>query len=320
MRPMIILIGFIILTGVGFYLYFKEGSLPVDKNSKESKIFVINKGEDLDSIANNLKDQGLIRNKVIFYLIVKKLGIEKKIQAGDFRISRSMNVEEVAKTLTKGTLDVWVTIIEGIRKEEAAQVISRNLDIPEAEFLKFAKEGYLFPDTYLLPKDASAESVIKILENNFNRKFDAGLQEKARKKGLIADEVVILASIIEREALFAEDRQKVASVLLKRLQNGMKLDIDATVQYAVGYQSDTKNWWKKNLTVGDLQINSPYNTYKNAGLPPGPIASPGLAAILAVIDANPNGPYIYYVSDKSGHLHFAGTLEEHNENIRKYVR
>src|SRR3989344_1932895 len=182
MKRLIILMSLILILSGGFYLYYREGALPVDKKSEENKIFVIRPGEDLNTIANNLAGQKLIRNKVVFYLIVKRYGIERKIQAGDFRISPALSSDEIAKALTHGTLDVWLTLIEGTRKEEAAQVVSQGLDIPETEFLKYAKEGYLFPDTYLVPKSATAAAVIKIFEDNFNRRFANELREKARNK------------------------------------------------------------------------------------------------------------------------------------------
>lgn len=320
MKRLIIFSGFILILSIGFFLYYREGTLPVDKKSQESKIFVIRQGENLNTIANNLADQKLIRNKVVFYLVVKRLGIERTIQAGDFRLSPAMDSHDIAKALTHGTLDVWITLIEGMRKEEVAQVVSQNLNIPETEFLKYAREGFLFPDTYLIPKTATAVAVIKIFEANFNKKFDEDLIKKAGGKNLTVDQVITLASLVEREAKFDEDRSKVASVLLARLKNNMKLDIDATVQYMLGYQSEDKSWWKKELTFADLELISPYNTYKNAGLPPGPIANPGLATIQAVVNADENGPYLFYVSDQSGHLHFARNLEEHNKNIRIYLK
>ena len=320
MKKLIILFVLLLIFSLGFYLYYREGTLPVQRGSKDSLIFVVRPGEDLNSIANNLAQQKLIRNKIIFYLVVKRFGIDKKIQAGDFRLSPAMNTEEIAKALTHGTLDVWLTIIEGMRKEEVAQVVAQNLNIPEIEFLKYAREGYLFPDTYLVPKTATAVGVIKIFEDNFNRRVDNELIERVKEKNLRVDQVVTLASLIEREAKFAEDRVKVAGVLLNRLDNGIKLDIDATVQYVLGYQAEDKSWWKQELSLEDLEVDSPYNTYKNAGLPPGPIANPGLASIQAVLDVDANTPYLFYISDKSGHLHFAETLEEHNANIRKYLR
>jgi len=320
MKRLAVLLGLLLILGGGFYLYYKEGTLPVDKTSQQSVIFVIRRGENLSGIANNLAHQKLIRNKIVFYMVVKRLGIERKIQAGDFRLSASLDTHEIAKSLTHGTLDVWLTIIEGMRKEEVAQLVSQSLNIPEIEFLNYAREGYLFPDTYLVPKNATAVAVIKIFEDNFNRRFNDELKEKTKNKGFTVEQIVTLASLVEREARFAEDRQKVAGVLLRRLEEDMKLDVDATVQYALGYQSDEKSWWKKQLTLVDLEIVSPYNTYKNVGLPPQPIANPGLSAIEAVIDADPATPYLYYISDSSGHLHFARNLEEHNENIRKYLK
>ncbi|MFN4212406.1 MAG: endolytic transglycosylase MltG [Microgenomates group bacterium] len=319
MKKLYFLIIFILIITVTSYLYYKEGTLPVNKNDQSTKIFVITRGESLNTIAKKLANEGLIRNKIVFYLAVKKLGLERKIQAGDFRLSPSMDVYQIAKTLTHGTLDIWVTFIEGMRKEEMAQIVSNQFNIPEIEFIKLAKEGYLFPDTYLIPKAATAGSIINILENNFHKKFDKSLQEKAIRQNLTPDEAIIIASLVEREAKFDEDRPLVASVILNRLKLGMKLDIDATVQYALGYQPEEKSWWKKNLTKDDLEIDSPYNTYKNQGLPPTPIANPGLKSIKAVINA-PKTDYLYYLSDKKGKIHFAKTLEEHNKNMEKYLR
>ncbi len=319
MRRLFFLIFFIFIAVLSFYLYYKEGVLPVNKNDKTTKIFVINRGESLNNIAKNLANEGLIRNKIVFYFVVKRLGLEKKIQAGDFRLSPSMNAYQIARTLTRGTLDIWITFIEGMRKEEMAQIISRNLNIPEAEFIRLGREGYLFPDTYLIPKNATAGAIINILENNFNKKFNKNLQKKAKSKNLSVEETVIIASLVEREAKFDEDRPLVAGVILNRLRLGMKLDIDATIQYALGYQPEEKSWWKRNLSKEDLAVDSPYNTYKNPGLPPGPIANPGLASIKAVINAAETD-YLYYLSDKRGKIHFAKTLEEHNKNIKKYLQ
>src|SRR3989339_1480648 len=151
MKKVQILLLLLIIISISFYLFYREGSMPVNKNSLVSTIFVVNLGDPLNIIVNNLSKQGLIRNKVVFYLIVKQLGIERKIQAGDFRVSPKMTAMEVAKNLTHGTLDIWVTLIEGMRKEEIAQTISKDLNIPETEFIKIASEGYLFPDTYLIP-------------------------------------------------------------------------------------------------------------------------------------------------------------------------
>ncbi len=320
MKKILIVFSVIIIITISFYLFYREGTLPVNKNDKSTKIFVIRRGENLTMIINNLAKENLIRNKMVFYLVVKKLKIEKKIQAGDFRLSPSMTAYQIAKALTHGTLDIWITLIEGTRKEEMAQVIAQSLDIPESEFIKSAEEGYLFPDTYLIPKEATAGSVVEILTKNFHRRFNDKLKQKAKKKGLTEKEVIILASLVEREARIDDDRKIVASILLKRYRQNWPLQVDASIQYALGYQPTEKSWWKKNLTVEDLKLDSPYNSYKNTGLPPTPIANPGLASIIAVIDANEDTPYWYYLSDRKGKIHYATTLEEHQKNIKKYLQ
>ncbi len=321
MKKIIVAIITLITVVLGVYLYYREGSLPANPKNNKTQIFVISRGESVNQITKKLYNEDLIRDKIVFFLIVKRLGLENKIQAGDFRLSPSMSASEIAKTLTKGTLDIWVTAIEGLRKEEVAQIISQNLGLPETEFIKKAKEGYLFPDTYLVPRTATIEGVLAIFENNFNRKYDETLKNQTRQKGLIDNEVITLASLVEKEARSYQNRVKVASIIFKRYKNDWPLDIDATVQYALGYQPQEKTWWKKNLTKDDLVIKSPYNTYKNRGIPPGPICNPGLSSIKAVLMADENTPYWYYISSKDGStMHYAETIEEHNENVRKYLR
>jgi UPF0755 protein len=320
MKKIYILLFLLIVISLSFYLFYNEGSLPVNKKDQTSKIFVIKQGESLNTITNNLFNEDLIRNKIVFYLIVKQLGIERKIQAGDFRLSPNMSAGELAKNLTHGTLDVWVTLIEGTRKEEMAQVISKNLDIPETEFSKLADEGYLFPDTYLIPRTATVDMVISIIKNNFKNKFNEELQTKAKNKKLTEKQVLILASLVEREARQSSTREKVAGIILKRYLADWPLQIDATIQYALGYQSAEKSWWKKELTEDDFKIDSPYNTYKNKGLPPAPICNPSLSSIKAVINADENTPYWYYFTDKNGVMHYSVTLEEHQANINKYLQ
>jgi UPF0755 protein len=282
---------------------------------------IVKKGDTANTIANILFGEKLIRNRVVFYIVVKQLGIEKQIQAGDFSLSPSMSAFEIANALTKGSMDVWVTIPEGLRKEEVSEILAKELpDFSTADFLSKAEEGYLFPDTYLIPKAANADMVLGIFTKTFNDKYSAAMQAKAKKLNLTGKEVLILASLVEREARLPEDRQPMASVLLRRLDEPMRLQIDASVQYAIGYSREEKTWWKKGLTVDDLKVDSAYNTYVRDGLPLGPICNPGLAAIEAVLNADPKTTYLYYVNDVQGKLHFARTIEEHEENVRRYVR
>ncbi len=315
-----ILVTVVILSTLFSFLYYKEGTLPVNKNDKSTKIFVIQQGESLNTIVKSLSHEGLIRNTLVFYLVVKQKEIDKKIQAGDFRLSPSMNAYEVAETLTHGTLDEWVTVIEGLRKEEVAQIISKKLDVPEIEFVNAAEEGYLFPDTYLFPKQASAEAVIGIMNSNFEKKFTDEVKVKIKKLGLTNKEAIILASLVEREARSDKVRIEVAGVLLRRFNEGIPLQVDATVQYVLGYQSKEKSWWKKDLTHDDLKVKSDYNTYVNEGLPPGPIANPSASSIQAVANADPSTPYLFYLTDSQGRMHYAKTSEEHQQNIEKYLK
>ncbi len=316
-----IILGIFVIASIFSFLYYKEGTLPVNSHDKSVKLFVVKRGEGTSSIVKHLYSEQLIRDRVVFYTIVKRLGIESKLEAGMFRLSPSMSTEEIALALTKGTTDIWITVIEGLRREEIAELIAQNFSIPESEFIKQSQEGYLFPDTYLIPKDATLEQVLSIFTRNFNQKYNEDLKRIAQQKGLTDQEVITLASLVEKEARHDQDRVAVASIILKRYKNDWPLDIDATIQYALGYQPAQKTWWKKNLTKDDISVNSLYNSYKHPGLPPTPICNPGLASIQAVLNADVNTPYWFYISSKDGStMHYAKTVEEHNENIRKYLQ
>lgn len=320
MKKLIVLTLVISIVALVGYAYYHDGTLPVQKNNPTEKVFVVEKGENVNTIARKLEQAELIRNRVIFYLVVKQLGIEKEIQAGDFQLSTAMRAEETAQALTKASQDRWLRVIEGVRKEEIAEQVSKEFPIPYAEFTKIAQEGYLFPDTYLIPKEATASIIITIMRQNFDKKLAQALQQKSVNNTLTPSQIVVLASIVEREGRTLEDRKTVASVLLRRLTEEMPLQVDASVQYVLGYQTDKKTWWKKYLSPDDIAIDSPYNTYKQKGLPPLPICNPSLSSLQAAAQADPNVPYLYYLNDSKGVMHFAKTLEEHNANVSKYLQ
>ncbi len=301
----------------GGFIWWTNGKGAVNNNDKSQHIFVVEKGQNVRQIANELKKERLIKDPVVFFLLVKKLQLDQKIQAGSFRISPSQSAEEIAQALTHGTLDVWVTLPEGIRAQEIADILEKSMPTykPTWRLTLDQFEGYLFPDTYLFPKDGDINTIVSIMRNNFEQKFATILQKN--RHDLSREHIVIIASLIEREAKLHEDRPLVASVILNRLDNGIRLQIDATVQYALGYQRAEKRWWKKSLSYKDLELNSPYNTYINTGLPPTPIANPGLDALKAVMEA-PETDYLFYISDSSGKNHYARTNEEHETNKRKY--
>ncbi|MBI5619672.1 endolytic transglycosylase MltG [Candidatus Gottesmanbacteria bacterium] len=308
----------VVLIGAGL-LWWRESNAPVNSADPTPVLFVVAKGEGVKVIAANLVEKNLIRSPISFYLGVKLLGIERQLQAGDFRLSRTMNTETIARELTHGMLDVWVTTLEGWRIEEIATKLARELDIPEAEFLRVAAEGYMFPDTYFIPRDATAGAVAAILRKTFQEKVTDKMREDAKITGLTWNEVVTLASIVEREGRTDDDRPVIAGILLKRLRADWPLQADATLQYALGYQPFEKSWWKKSLTSEDKNVRSPYNTYRNRGLPPGPIANPGLASIKAVIYPSETD-YWYYLHDRQGKAHYARTIEEHERNVATYLQ
>lgn len=317
MKRIIAVVILILVVVIISTFWWQNGVLPVNSQDNTPKIFVVENGQGVREIANSLKKEGLIRDPVVLFLITKQRGLDKKIQAGDFRLNPSMNAYEIAESLTHGTLDIWVTVPEGYRAEEIADILEGkipNYDKSWREVLN-QNEGYLFPDTYLIPRDADITTIISIFKNNFQTKYDS---VKSLKTNNLSDtQTLVLASLVEREAMLEEDRPLVASVIYNRLSIGMKLDIDATLQYALGYQKDEKRWWKKGLTNEDKKLNSPYNTYINPGLPPAPISNPGLSAISAAL--NPaETDYFYYITDTNGKNRYAKTIEGHSANIEKY--
>ena len=309
----------IILISTGFYVWFSAMTSPVSNTSTEPVVFVVGQKEGIRSIANNLKSKGFIRDSLAFFILVKLQSVERKIQAGEHRIASSMSTNEVIDELQHGSKDVWVTIPEGWRIEEIAEKLNKDLGINQTDFISNAKEGFMFPDTYLLPKTASGSAVAALMRKTFDSKITDALATDISQSGKTLEEIVTLASLVEREARIDKDRPLVASVLLNRLDLGMKLDIDATVQYILGFQNQEGDWWKKSLTKNDLATQSPYNTYLNAGLPPAPIANPGFASINAVLHPA-SSDYLYYLTGRDGITRFATTYQEHLQNIQKYLR
>lgn len=316
-----IVLWFIIIIIFIVKLFWTSQFSPVSDN-KSAKVFVVAKGESFAKTVENLKKAGLIKSSWAFTLYGKQSGLTNKIQAGTFRLSPSFPAQQILKILTDKPIDTWVTLLEGWRIEEMAEALNSKFQVPSSKFLKVAKEGYMFPDTYLFPDDVTEEQIVKRLQETFNQKYSEDIKAKIKALGLTADEGVILASIVEREARSDKVRTEIASILLKRLKIGMGLNADATIQYALGYQKDENppagGWWKRHLTKEDLKINSPYNTYLYRGLPPAPIANPGLSSLQAVANADPDTPYLYYYHDSKGNSYYAKTLEEHNQNVANY--
>jgi len=267
----------------------------------------------------------LIKSPFAFRLLVAQLGVGKSIQAGDFKLSADMSSKNIALELTHGAIDIWITLPEGLRIEEQANIIEAKLkfggnaiyNFDKKEYIKLAEEGYMFPDTYLIPKDATAEFVASQLRQTFKDKVEDSIIAKS-KTDLSTEDIVIIASLLEREAKTAQEKPTIAGIINNRIDDGMPLQIDATVQYAKGYDSSENTWWPQ-ITVDDYKsVKSQYNTYLNQGLPPAPISNPGIDSIRAALEAEKTD-YLYYLHDAEGKIHYGTTVEEHNQNIQNYL-
>ncbi len=316
MKRLIIVLILLIIIILGGILWWKNGVSPVDSASKQSLIFVVQKGDGVKEISNRLKEKGLIRSRIVFFLLVRQLGLDKKIEAGDFRLNASMNASEIAQNLTHGTLDIWVTISEGKRATEIAEILKEKMHTYDSSWQNIlaTNEGYLFPDTYLIPKDADIEMIVNQMRGNFEQKY--ATLDKTNTK-LTKEKIVILASLIEREAITDAERPIIAGILLNRLNGEIPLQVDATIQYAKGQNVLNKKWWESVTMKEYKSVVSDYNTYLFAGLPPGPISNPGLEALRAGVSPAET-EYLYYLHDKDRRIRYAKTLSEHNANIEKF--
>lgn len=305
----------LILLLAGVFVWYHLSTAAVDSKNTGTQVFTVHKGETLYSIANRLEQAHLIKNAGAFVWLIKIEHLGNKIQAGDFRLSPSLNSEQLANMLTHGSEDIWITVPEGKRAEEIAAILQNKMPqfTDNWRDVLLQNEGYLFPETYSFPHDATIDSIVQTMTTTFNQRY----AELPINTNLTQEQVVILASLVEREGKTDADRPLIASVFYNRLKLGMPLQVDATVQYALGYNDYEHTWWKKDLTYDDLQIKSPFNTYLNTGLPPSPICNPGQKALEAAANP-PTTTYLYYLADKEGITHFASTLAEHNANIKKY--
>jgi UPF0755 protein len=323
--PLILLVS-LIASSIFAYLWWNSNTKPI--SASEEKIrFVIPRGRTAGQVAESLYEKKLIKNPLAFKFYVQLTGVASKIQAGEFNLSSNMNMYEILDNLFKGPLEIWVTIPEGLRQEEVIEIFIQTLEMSTAQaiifrqdFLKesYNMEGYLFPDTYLFPRDAQALQIVARMKSVFDSKISTEMEGNYN-----LSQIVTLASLLERETITNAERPIVAGVIYKRLEADWPLQIDASVQHAVATANcelriaNCENWWPI-LTLEDLEeTNSPYNTYKFTGLPPTPIASPGISSIKAAISPE-ESPYWYYIH-ADGQIHYAKTLAEHNRNIRVYL-
>lgn len=322
--PIILILLFV---AAGYYL--NSITLPVQLN--EDQTITVPKSASTDQIAQILAEKKLVREAVVFKLYAKLKGVDGRFKAGTYYFAGKVSLADITAELLKGkTEEVKFTIPEGLTQEEIADLLTAKGLVDKEKFLTAANdgdypydylppagqsnrlEGFLFPDTYQVPKGYGEDLIVAMMLNRFDQIFTGQWREQATKLGMSIPQVVTMASLVEREAKVAVDRPLVSSVFHNRLAIDMRLESCATIQYALGEV-------KAVLLYEDLEIESPYNTYRHLGLPPGPIAAPGAAALEAALYPA-DTDYLFFVAKKDGSHFFSKTLAEHNAAKAKYLK
>ncbi len=345
--PLIVGFGLVVMLGVGIWLLSgTPGALvddtperfgPTAQPESPTLIITIEEGESAGDIGQKLKEAGIIQSERLFVVLTALMGVGNDLESGEYEFGLGETALSTVRRISQGrTAAFGVTIPEGLRLEEIAQLLEEENIVSAGEFLSALQgpfeasfltalpdgaslEGFLFPATYNLPLDVDAPQVVQRLLSAFDQRYQESIEAPLATSGLTLLQAVTLASIIEREAVVAEDRSTIAAVFLNRLDLGIALQADPTVQYAVASDPASVQqfgWWKLELTVADLALESPYNTYVVPGLPPSPIANPGLDSLLAAVQpATTDALYFVACQDGSGRHMFAETLDQHVDNI-----
>ncbi|MCK5211335.1 endolytic transglycosylase MltG [Candidatus Parcubacteria bacterium] len=332
----------IILVAVaGGYFYYWQGFTTPVSQDESALSFTVTSGEGVDEIASNLFDVGLIKSRNIFKIYIWQNELESNLQAGTYLLNTKMSIRDMVERLSTGQTEdqeITIKIIEGWKIDEIDEYLSSLNIVSPGEFEKLTKqpisnwpfafsmpeimgsvpasrslEGYLFPDTYRIFKDATASDIIEKMLSNFSTRITEEMIAEIKKQDKTLSEIITMASIIEKEVSKDEDRRIVSGILNKRLDIGMRLEVDSSINYITG-KNDPAAEYK------DLEIDSPYNTYKYYGLPPAPICSPGLSSIMAAI--NPiDSDYLFYLNRQdTKETIFSRTYEEHLSNKNKYLK
>lgn len=323
---LVLLLFLTITTAIGVYCYEQPNN--TNNNPKKKVVLIVNKDETGNSITNQLFDKGLIHSKTLFKIALRLTGTMDKLQAGYYKFDSNSSMRTIILELQKGqTKTVKVTIPEGFTIQQIAKSLEEAKLVSKKDFLDTARtfvpysymygptpeeyhvEGFLFPDTYYIPENYTPKQILEMMTKETNNKLTPKIRADIKAKGLSIYQFITLASLVEREALFDKDRPIIAAVFEKRLKQGIPLQSCASVEYVLGAR-------KQFLSLEDIEIESPYNTYKHKGLPPGPISNPGIKSIEAVLYA-PTTEYLYFVADKKGVHHFSKTYDEHLREIEK---
>ncbi len=316
----------------------RDGGAATPHNQSTSvTVVTVVAGDSAASIGRRLAASDVIGSHYRFELLALLLGWESRLEPGEYTFEPGLTTYEILRRIHFGETSPWrVVIPEGLRLEQVSERLAEAtvvdaaafravLEAPSADVVSgtlaaqrppgTTLEGYLFPSAYTLPLDGAAEQAVRAMLERLDDSISPQLRDLLNESGRSLHEVLIIASIIEREVIEDSERALVSAVIRNRLDAGMPLQMDSTVQYAVGTPAE---WWKRDLGAVDLATKSPYNTYVTSGLPPAPIASPGLASIIAA--ASPaNVPYRYFVARGDGYHAFAVTYEEHLENVERYL-
>lgn len=309
------LILLVVLLATSFYVLNTAKEAPA--NFPINTLFSVKIGDSVMTVAEAAKANNLTKSKWLLYSVIRIKYKETGVIASDYKFEKPLNVFELAESFSLGDHDstlLTLTIPEGSSLKDIARAAKLILsDFDEDEFLKIAvgQEGFLFPETYHIPPTYNEEDLYNLLNTTFSDKVQT-LEPDLSNHSLTLTEIVILASIIEREANSIESMRMVSGILQERLQIGMALQVDATMEYVLEKPLSE-------LTAEDLKMESPYNTYLNAGLPPTPIGNPGLESIKAVLYPTPSD-YLFYITGDDGVFYYARNFDEHRQNIERYLR
>lgn len=314
--------------------YYVQGISEKYSESREVKRFVIGPGQSSEEISENLQQQGLIKSSLYFNVYAWQTGLDSRLQAGEYDIPQNLNIREIMRILTRARArnQYKITIIEGWNIRDIAKYLEKRNIFSQEKFLEKVRkkqdwwdvyslvrekpkeadlEGYLFPDTYLVFEDASLDDIIEKMLSTLEKKITPEMRAQSEKNAMTFHEALTLASIIEKEVSGSNDRKIVSGIFHKRLKLGIGLQADSTVNYVTG-----KNALRS--TRDDILIDNPYNTYKYRGLPPGPIANPGLDAISAALNPE-ESPYLYFLTTPQGEVIYSKTFDEHISAKKKYL-
>ena len=318
---------------LGSYLALRGSALqqPAGDPTAMAEVVVL-PGESAETVLQRMAEAGIVNDPTLMQSYLRYHGLDTRIQAGRFALTGAMSIVELAEALQLAIVSQSrLTVPEGWRLEQIAEALpSEGIGFTPEEFLQAAArgdaleqqvgvsaattEGFLFPETYALDAGTTAEGLVARMLSTFDERVSPEMRSRFEAQGLSLLQAVTLASIVEREAIVADERPLIAGVFLNRLRDGVRLEADPTVQYPLGRQA-TGEWWKAPLTQADLEIDSPFNTYRYTGLPPAPIASPGLSSLQAVAEpAQTDFLFFRAACDGTGRHLFARTFEEHLSN------